>query len=218
MKLSRFYPLLFAFAWLAGCQYINKEKKEQEFPELYLIPEKPNNTDNRPKAEIAFLSRVLAESDYNVTSNAASKDSHISAFNKYAVDSLKQIANWEMIVDEVNDNEFSSSTAGKILFSDTEVYNVKMVAPVKIDRSIDTIAIDNEVEFTLTIPKNPKTDTLKKQLSVIQTLKKGDTVIISGALTHLDKNGKINFASFYDQMLPWNVDVLQTAIHKKQDN
>lgn len=215
MKLFKSYLVLISLAVLAGCQNSNKNK-DPEFPELYLVPEKPNNTDDRPKEEITFLSKVLAESDQNVTSNAVSKDSHISAFNKYALDSLKHIVNWEMIVDEVNDNEYDSSSAGKVLFNGSPIYNLLLTAPVKIDRSVDTIAIDNRVDFILTIPKQPKSDTLKKHLSVIQALKKGDTVIISGALTHLDNNGKVNFASFYDQTLPWKIDVLQTAIRKKQ--
>jgi len=183
---------------------------------LTMVDEKKDNTDRRPKEEIAFLNRVKAESDYHIQSNAAQKDMHINAFNKYALDSLKTIVNWEMIVTGINDDTMDATTVAKMLLS-SDVYNLQLVAPIKIDRSVDTIAIDNRVDFTLTIPKTPKGDTLKKQLQVVQKLKAGDTVIVSGALTHLDDKGKINFASFYDKSLPWNIDLLQTKIRKKGD-
>ncbi|MGZ3755506.1 MAG: hypothetical protein ACXVAY_00845 [Mucilaginibacter sp.] len=170
--------------------------------------------DNRPKDELYFLNRVKAEADYELSQNAVQKDMHIDAFNKYAKDSLKKIVNWEMIVTEINDNEFAANSVAKTLFGNN-VYNVELVAPIKFDKSVDTIAIDNRVDFTLTIPKKPKGDLVKAQLSTIQTLKKGDTVIVSGALTHLDDQSKVNFAEFYEHYQPWNIDLLQTEIHKK---
>ncbi|WP_214072399.1 hypothetical protein [Mucilaginibacter sp. dw_454] len=76
------------------------------------------------------------------------------------------------------------------------------------------MSIGNRVDFTYTIPKNPKGDALKKQLTIIKTLNKGDVVTVSGALTHFDDNGKINFASFYDSYGPWNIDLLLSDIKK----
>jgi hypothetical protein len=70
------------------------------------VPDK----DIRPTAEVNFLNKIKAESDYDITSDAIKKDSHITAFNKYALDSLKNISGWEMIVTEINDNENSSNS------------------------------------------------------------------------------------------------------------
>jgi hypothetical protein len=59
--------------------------------------------DPRTKDELSFLNRVKKESDDDFTTDAIKKDSHIEAFNKYAADSLKKIANWEMIVTGIDD-------------------------------------------------------------------------------------------------------------------
>jgi hypothetical protein len=94
-----------------------------------------------------------------------------------------------------------------------------ITAPIKIDKTVDTIASDNKVDFTYTILKTPKSNDLKKQLTVIKKLSKGDTVIVSGAVTHIDNNLKVNFASFFDEIFgTWAVDLLITDIHKKQRN
>ncbi|GAA3994596.1 hypothetical protein [Mucilaginibacter dorajii] len=171
--------------------------------------------DPRPKDEAAFFKRIAAESDYDVTSNAAKKDAHIIAFNKYALDSLKSIKDWEFKVTEVNDNSSDASSLVKTMGNPDAVYNLILVAPIKVDNSVDSISISNRVDFVYSIPKEPKGDALKKQLDLIKTLTKNDVVIVSGALTHIDDKGKVNFASFYDQYLPWNIDLLLTSIRKK---
>lgn len=171
--------------------------------------------DTRPKDQIYYLDKVKADGDiYLYTSEATVKDSVKAAFDKYAVDSLKKIQSWVMIVDEVNDNEAFSSSVAKATFDllNNPVYNLKLVAPIKIDSSVDTIANDNRTNFTYTIPKNPTTDFLKKQLEIIKTLKYHDTVMVSGSLTHLD-DGKITFAPLFDTN--WDVDILLTDIKIK---
>lgn len=175
-----------------------------------------DNIDMRPKEEIYFLNKVSAESDYDIKSDAIKKDAHIEAFNKYAIDSLKKIQNWEMIITNINDNGFRGNSVARVLLSyNTPVYNIELVAPIKYDNSVDTIAIDNRVDFTFTIPKQPTDQEYKKQISILKSLNKGDTVIVSGALTHLNSTGKIDFSEFYNRYVPWNVDLLINDIHKK---
>lgn len=170
--------------------------------------------DPRPVAEVNFLNRIKAESDYEISSDAIKKDTHIAAFNKYSLDSLKNISGWDMIVTEINDNELSENSAMSKIGLAGPVYNIKLTAPIKIDKSVDTLSIGNRVDFTYTIPKQPKGDALRKQMEIIKTLSKGDVVQVSGALTHLDDNGKVNFASFYDSYGPWNIDLLLIDIKK----
>ncbi|MFD0792770.1 hypothetical protein ACFQZX_04035 [Mucilaginibacter litoreus] len=198
-----------------GCQNQSKEKAVNETKNVQ-PQETLDSSDPRPKDQTYFLNKVKAESDYDITSNSIKKDAHIEAFNKYAKDTLKEFKDWQFVVDEVNDNDYEANTVSKILgFNVNPIYNLKLVAPIKIDNSVDTIAIDNRVDFTYTIPKSPKGASLKKQLMVIKDLNQGDTIIISGAVTHLDDKGKINFAPFYDQYLPWNVDLIVSEIRKK---
>lgn len=209
MKFIKICSLLFLCSVFFSCQ---NNRKQSQTSTLNVLVE----NDIRPKDEIYFLNRVKIESDYEITSNAVKKDNHIKAFNKYALDSLKKVTDWEMIVTEVNDMQNATSSFAEALgINNNPVYNLLLVAPIKIDNSVDTIAIDNRVDFTYTMPKEPKGDELKRQLTIIKTLNKGDTVIVSGALAHLDNKLKVNFASFYDETLPWNVDLLLTDIRKK---
>jgi len=171
--------------------------------------------DQRAQDELIFLNRIKAESDYEITSNAAKKDVHIAAFNKYALDSLKKVSGWEMIVTEINDNRYDQNKTAKVIFGGAPAYNLKLVAPIKIDKTADSIAVDNRVDFTVTVPKNANSEMLKAQLNVIKNLSRGDTVIVGGSITHLDEVGKVNFASFYDGMANWNLDLLATDIQKK---
>lgn len=170
--------------------------------------------DTRPKEQIYFLNKVKADKEiYLYTSDAIKMDSVKAAFNKYAMDSLKKIQSWEMIVDEINDKVVTSSVA-KVTFDiyNTPLYNLKLVTSTKIDNPADTIAYEDRTDYTYTIPKNPTTDFLKKQLEIIKTLTPGDTVTVSGSLTHI-KDGKINFAPLFDSY--WDLDLLITDIKKK---
>jgi len=171
--------------------------------------------DQRAQDELIFLNRIKAESDYEITSNAAKKDVHIAAFNKYALDSLKKISGWEMIVTEINDKNYDQNTTAKVIFGGAPAYNLKLVAPITVDKKTDTIAIDNRVDFTVTIPKSANSEMLKTQLNIIKNLSRGDTVIVAGSITHLDEAGKVNFSTFYDGMANWNLDLLATDIQKK---
>jgi len=218
MKPNAVFSLTLLSVIFCGCQNSGSSKASTTDTTISRVSKSTATAvDNRPKDELYFLNRIKAESDNDVTSNAIKKDIHITAFNKYAADSLNKIYDWEMIVTEINDNQLEASSLAKALFDldNNPVYNLQLVSPIKIDKTVDTIAIDNRVDFTYTVPKNPKGDTLKKQLTLIKTLSKGDTVIVSGALTHIDNGGKVNFASFYDQYLPWNVDLLLKSIRKK---
>ena len=200
---------------LFGCQ--NRLKEKVTSANQNVQPQDSKDiSDPRPKDQVYFLTKIHADSNYDVTSNSIKKDAHIEAFNKYAKDTLKEFKDWEFIVDEVNDKSYDANTVSKVLgFDANPIYNLKLVAPINIDNSVDTISIDNRVNFTCTIPKSPKTAQLKKALMVIKDLNKGDIIIVSGAVTHVDDKGKINFASFYDQDLPWNVDLMVSDIRKK---
>lgn len=218
MKLIKIYPFIFTCIIIGGCQ--NKKQAQQTdadssiFKDTTPVPDK----DPRPAEETHFLNKVKAESDYEITSDAIKKDTHIEAFNKYALDSLKKISNWEMIVTEINDDSSSSNSLISKLGNGDPVYNLILIAPIQIDKSVDSVAINNRVNFTYTIPKAPKGDALKKQLEIIKTLSKGDVITVSGSLTHLDDNGKVNFASFYNSYGPWNVDLLVTDLSKSKVN
>lgn len=194
----------------------NSPASKQTTPTAATQDAPAEDTETRPKEQTAFLTRVKAESDFSIGSNAAQKDDHIAAFNKYAKDSLKKITNWEMLVTNVNDNSLDESSFAKAMFGSNEVYNLVLVCPIKIDKTVDTIAMDNRVNFTYTIPKSPTSEGLKKQLAIIKSLDKNDAVIVSGSLTHLDGNMKVNFEEFFNSYQPWNVDLLITDIRKKK--
>jgi hypothetical protein len=185
-----------------GCQNLSQKSEEVTVK------------DTRPKEQIYYLNKVKADNEiYLYTSMATVKDSVKAAFDKYALDSLKKIQSWEMLVEGVDDTGLSSSVAEVTLDTySTPVYNLRLVSPIKIDNTIDTIAVDNRADFTYTIPKNPTDDFLKKQIAIIKTLTYGDTVIVSGSLTHVE-DGKITFAPLFDEQ--WNVDLLITDIKKK---
>ncbi|RFZ85697.1 hypothetical protein DYU05_08900 [Mucilaginibacter terrenus] len=207
---SIFYITLLSCFLVTACGNQTKKNTRDQ------VSSETGDVDPRPADQVKFLNKVHDNSAYEVTSNAAIKDAHITAFNKYALDSLKDFKNWEFIVSEINDNTYDANTVSKLLgFNNNPVYNLKLVAPITIDKTVDSIAIDNQVRFTYTTLKTPKGAELKKYLSVIKNLKKDDTVIISGAITHLDEHGKINFSNFFDDNMPWDVDLMLTDIHKK---
>jgi len=214
MKLNTTWTIILLSITFSACQ--NQAHNQVQSPQASAAP---TNTDveTRPKEEVHFLNKVLAESDYDITSNAIKKDEHIKSFNKYALDSLKDIKDWELIVTEINDNSFDANSVISTLgnASAAPIYNLKLVAPIKIDNSVDTISISNRVDFTFTTPKDPKNEGLKKIVAILKTLSKDDAVIVSGSLTHVNGKGKVDFSSFYDQYGPWNVDVLLSDIRKK---
>ncbi len=197
----------FLFACLLCCIIYSCQNPGQ-------ISNEASVTDTRPKDQIYYLNKVKADNEtYRFTPEATIKDSVKAAFDKYAIDSLKNIRSWEVVVEGIDDFGLSSTVAKATLdIYNNPVYNLRLVAPIKIDNSIDTIEYYNRADFTYTIPKNPTDDFLKKQLAIIKTLTYGDTVLVSGSLTHVE-DGKITFAPLFDER--WNVDLLLTDIKKK---
>jgi len=53
-------------------------------------------------------------------------------------------------------------------------------------------------------------------LETIKTLSKGDIILISAAITHINNAGKVDFSSFYDGSQPRNLDLMITDIRKKE--
>lgn len=174
------------------------------------------SVDSRPQDQIHFLNKVQDNSLYNIPSSAIAKDDAIAMFNKYAADSLTNIKNWQFQVVEINDASYDVNSVFKSLGNgDKALYNLLLIAPVKIDNSVDTIAINDGIDFTYTTPKNPKDEHLKKILATLKTLSKGDIVIISGAVTYVNDKGKVDFSPLFDDPLKiWNLDVLITDIRK----
>ena len=171
--------------------------------------------DTRAKDEIYFLNKVKKETDTISYFNAIQKDSLIKAFNKYAIDSLKKIQSWEMIVTGTSDDMGSATSIAQQLYDmDDPIYNVSFVAPIKIDRSTDTIASDNRVDFVFTVHKNSKDVLEKKRLEMIKNLNEGDTVLVSGGLTHL-VHGKFDFSKALDGSTNFKYDLLANEIKKK---
>ncbi|MGZ3874499.1 MAG: hypothetical protein ACXVJD_16370 [Mucilaginibacter sp.] len=207
---SLYYCVLISCLAFVACQQGQEKKLKAEPPDLIVH-------DSRPKSEIAFLKRVDAEYDFNESSTTVSKDAHMSAFNSYAKDSLKNFTDWEFIVTDVNSDPLkASSFASYFLDPDNNpCYNLWLAEPIRIDKTIDTISIQNKVEFIYTILKKALNDDQKKQLITIRTLEAGDTIIASGALTHIDGERKVNFAPLFDDQRPWTMDALLTKIHIK---
>jgi hypothetical protein len=214
MKAIKVLSILIACSLFFACGPADKKQSVSSATAV----SSPANSDTRPKEQIAFLNKIHAESDYEIQSDAIKRDAHIAAFNKYALDSLKNIKNWEFKVTEINDSRYQVNSVMQVMSDtySTPFYNLLLVAPIKIDNSVDSIAINNRVDFTYSTPKTPTNALLKKNLAVVKTLSKGDIVVISGALMHVNDEGKVDFSKFYDETsFVWNFDVMITDIRKK---
>ncbi|MES2060836.1 MAG: hypothetical protein V4456_02890 [Bacteroidota bacterium] len=212
MKNFKIYASICLVLICAACQNPDKRTTSSSVIDPTEVP-----ADSRPKDQIQFLNKVGDNSNLNMPSSAIAKDGVIAAFNKYAADSLTSIKNWEFQVTAIDDESYHANSVFKSLGNGNEpIYNLILVAPVKIDNSVDTIAIIDRIEFTYTTPKNPKNESLKKVLTTLKSLANGDIVLISGAVTHVNDKGKIDFSSFFDDsLMVWNLDVLITDIRKK---
>ncbi|MFD2145479.1 hypothetical protein [Mucilaginibacter antarcticus] len=199
---------------ISACQNQIKQESTAADSTLFKDTTPEPEKDARPTTQVHFLNKVKADSELQETSDAIKRDMHVEAFNKYAADSLKNITGWEMIVTEINDNDLSMNSFSSVLGLAGPVYNLVLTSPIKVEASVDSLSIDNRVDFTYTLAKSPKGDVLKKQLEVIKTLSKGDVVIVSGAITHVNDQGKIDFSSFYDTYGPWKLDLLLNDISK----
>lgn len=181
-------------------------------------------TDLRPKDQIAFMSKVNSiQNNFGISTNAALKDSITSGFNKYALDSLRSVKDWHLIVNEIDQSpEFSSSFAKAMYDLDKDpVYNIRLYSVIKdfetIDPRLDSINAPQAdvVYFTYTIRKDERESNLKNHLSLIKTLKTGDTLLVSGSITHIGENLKPDFSEVIEESSSWELDILPTELKKK---
>lgn len=178
-----------------------------------------------PASEIKFLKLVDSLRDDNLSTdgNAIKTDKKIQDFNKYAVDSLKEVKDWIVVVNEVNDSPMGASSTGALLFNVDSVYNLRMYATIRnftekeFDKSLDSLNHPQAdvVFLTYTVPKAPTDEKLKKHLDIIKKLSMGDTLLISGAVTRLNKDLKPDFSELIKSYGEWEVDFLATDIKKK---
>lgn len=174
MKRSKF--LLIAILFIVACQQGAMTKKAN---------------DPRPKSQIEFLNRLKSAKDsidlaYN---NSAQRDKIISNIDKYVIDSVKQFSGWHLIVENISD--FSQDG--------TFFYNIDLTCPIKIDNSIDTISLDNKVDFTFSVPKNPEDKNVLKIKENVSKLSIGDTIKLDGVIFMTDeKMKKITLSDYFD--------------------
>lgn len=174
-------------------------------------------TDDRPKTQIAFMNKLAPLiDDYDVQYNSVRFDKTAEDIKKYALDSLKNVKDWEFIVEEINDNEFMSSEVTLNALGYQPVYNLLLNSVIdnsKIDA--DTIPINNKINFIITIPKKPKTKVFLDISKKIATLKEGDTVYVSGAITKFNKNLEIDFSEFLKRYYTEYLEIFPLSIKKK---
>lgn len=195
-----------------SCNRVGQSKSES------LFSGKVNHkNDKRPKSQLLLMKKIKAYSiDYEILTNSAKPDQASEQFKKFTLDSLKDVKDWVMIVDGIDDNEFASSPLSRYTFADQPIYNLKLISII--DQSAvntDTISIDNKVNFILTLPKKPKGDNFKKYVEVIKTLNQGDTIFFSGAITKIDNEMKVNLTDVVKQYMLTNLDLLPKSIRKK---
>ncbi len=166
------------------------------------------NNDPRPKSQIDFLNRLKRAKDsidlaYN---NSAAKDRIIANIDKYLIDSLKQFNDWHLIVESISD--FSSD--GKTF------YNIDLTSPIRIDNSVDTISIDNKVDFNFTVSKEPKDKDLLKIKDEISKLSIGDTIKVDGVIFMTDEDmKKLTLSAYFDNFVSKKLTLLAKEINKK---
>ena len=181
--------------------------------------------DNRPKDQISFMNRISSiKDDYvNTYGNSAKLDMKIDSFTGYALDSLKNIKNWVVVVNEINDNPYSANSFANGFYdlNSTPVYNLMLYSTIKnydkVDASLDSINHPQAdvVFMTYSILKKPKGDILKKQVELIKTLNWGDTLLVSGSITYLNEKLKPDFSKFFKDSGEWQLDLWATDIRKK---
>ncbi len=183
-----------------------------------------NLADNRPKDQISLMNRINSIRDdyFNTYENSAKLDMKIDSFTRYALDSLKDIKNWVVVINEINDNPYSANSFANGFYdlNSTPVYNLILYSTIKnydkVDASLDSINHPQAdvVFMTYTIPKQPKGDILKKQVELIKTLNRGDTLLVSGGITYINKKLKPDFSKFFKDSGEWYLDLLATDIKK----
>lgn len=81
-----------------------------------------------------------------------------------------------------------------MVFGRNEIYNLNLISILDLHlKNTETISIDNKASFTITLPKVPDNDKFKEMLGVLKTLTYGDTVLVSGAVTKINDDLKVDF-------------------------
>ena len=174
----------------------------------YNKPLKPQ----QPKDETTYLVKLENfKSKLIMTGNPFIKDSIINSFNKYANDSVKQVKNWVMVADGINE----SYLAG------TKLYVLNLEASINKDTpgislTVDTISGTKISEkFIEVFPPMSKLKSVNKIFNSIKALLHGDTVIVSGHPGCRTKDGKEDYSSL-GNMLGGDLIFNITEIKKKK--
>lgn len=178
---------------------------------------------SRPNDQIQLMHKVDSIShDYSGFENAAKADLNIAAFNKYAEDSLKDVKDWVVVVNEINDYPSSASSFAKAMFDlNQPSYNLIMYSTIKNNIEPDPVldSINHPqadiVYLNYTLPKEPTNEKLISQVNFIRQLEKGDTLLVSGAITHLNSQLKPDFSELIKGSGEWHLDFLVTDLRKK---
>jgi len=173
--------------------------------------------DARPLSQISFMKKLsrIQKDNYELSSNPILLDRAADSLKKYSIDSLSKVKDWEFIVRDINDNPNYSNPAVKSFFNG-DVYNIELSSFLNGSKSIaDTIAIDEAVNFIVTVPKIPKTKVFRSINESLSNLKPGDTVLVSGAVTVIDQNLKVNYAKWLNEPYSGRIDILPNSIKKK---
>lgn len=184
------------------------------------VPQTKKKTDNRPASQLSLMRKLGALDGRmaELSTNAVLADNVADSLTKFALDSLKEVKEWELIVQEITEDSYGMSKLGELLYAGRPVYNLKMIS--LFDTTLpkaDTLAIGTYVFMTYTIPKYVEGDDLKKQLAAIKSLSPGDTVLVSGSITMLNDQYKADFSPMVktDHTFGKSLDVLLTDIKKK---
>lgn len=178
---------------------------------------------SRPSDQIQLMHKIESISrDYSILQNAAKADLEIASFNKYAEDSLKDVKNWVVVVNEINDDPSSANSFAKGMFDlSRPVYNLIMYSTVTNNAEINPVldSINHpqaEVVFlNYTLPKDPSNQKLIAQIDLIKHLNPGDTLLVSGAVTHLNSHLKPDFSEVIMTTGEWHLDFLVTDMTRK---
>lgn len=174
--------------------------------------------DARPSKQIAFMERLktIKESYYDFYGNAVKFDSVANDLKNFALDSLKDIKEWEFIVKKIDDNFYSSGPLSRELFQGQDIYNLNLISILDVNSLFKgDQEILNFVNFKATVLKTPKSENLIKQMEVIKTLSIGDTVLIDGSVTKINNHLKVDFSDIVEPVFVNPIDLLITNIVKK---
>lgn len=153
---------------------------------------------------------------YELTSNTAKQDNFSDSFTKFALDSLKNVKDWEFIVNGIDDNEFASNPIARNMLEGQPIYNLKLISIIDPSAiTADTLSIDNYANFIITVPKKPNGALFIKQVELIKSLNSGDTVLVSGDITYVNNQLKVDFSDVVKDIYSSNIDILASDIKRK---